>query len=59
MESMSQSEFEEIKAGIKKWLESAQNSALFSDKSPCETIEELLQDLEKSAVHNVLPWEDE
>lgn len=44
----------EVREGIKLWLETKQNQALFSDKSPCETIEELLEDLKTC---HIFPWE--
>lgn len=47
----------EVEDGIKKWLETRQNQALYSDKSPCETIEELLNDVRISDTSNAFPWE--
>jgi hypothetical protein len=58
MESMSQAEFDEIKQGIKSWLEDRQNQALYVPDDNCVTIELLLQDLALSAKHNLFPWED-
>lgn len=46
----------EIYEGIKAWLESAQNAALYSDKSPCEIIEDLLKDNQEAFQNEGYPW---
>jgi hypothetical protein len=51
---MRKNEEVEVRKGIKRWLETRQNQALYSDKSPCETIQELIEDL---ANCHEFPWE--
>jgi hypothetical protein len=43
-----------VREGIKIWLETRQNQAIYSESSPCETIQELLVDLETC---HKFPWE--
>lgn len=50
-------DFNAVKDGIKNWLISRQNESLFWDKSPAETIELLLKDVEIAGNRSMLPWE--
>jgi hypothetical protein len=43
--------------GLHKWLELRQNDAMYSEKSPCEVIEELLKEAELTGENGELPWE--
>jgi hypothetical protein len=59
MESMSQAEFDEIKQGLKSWLEKKRNASIhMKNADPTALILMLIDEVETSARRNLFPWED-